>query len=113
MVSKICAAWLIVLVVLPFTAPFSAFDLRTWNAAQNRDGIGLAPSSKAPAAVTSQAALARAVPLPPRVGRQRLALSRVRMPLAITAVPHTARVARDVLTSPAVPPASRLIALRV
>jgi hypothetical protein len=113
MISKLCAAWLVVLVLLPFTAPFSSFDLRDWQPAAAARGVGLAPDSRPPLAVTNHAVLSRAVPLPPRTGRQRLALAEIGVPLAISVAGQNDRGRGDAGTRPLVPSPSRLIALRV
>jgi hypothetical protein len=76
MLSKVCATWLMVLVVLPFTAPFSTIDMSDVVPGQS-DRAGTLPS-KVPAAALTHAVLPRAVPFPTRASRLRLALDRLR-----------------------------------
>ena len=76
MLSKVCASWLIVLVLLPFTAPFSMFDLTELLSGQSVDSLG-APSSTTPTAALTRAALSRAVPFPLRAARHRPAPTRL------------------------------------
>ena len=64
MLSKVCASWLVVLVLLPFTAPFSTFDLTALLPARSRN-LGTAPL-KTPSAALTRAALSRAMPFLPR-----------------------------------------------
>ena len=112
MLSKVCAVWLVLLVILPFTAPFSMFDLHEWQAPRAH-ASGRAPASKTPETMLDHAPLSHAVPLPPRVGRTRLALTRLRIPAAMTVVRTNDGGDGGGWTNPVVPPASRLIALRV
>jgi len=76
MLSKVCAAWLVVLVTLPFTAPFSTLDLADLLSGAT-DEAGRIPGAPVPATATAGAALSHAVPLPPRPGRTRLAQTRL------------------------------------
>ena len=85
MVSKVCASWLVVLVLLPFTAPFSMFDLTELLSGPGVDSMG-APSTM-PTAVLTRAALSRAVPFPMRAARQRKAPTRLSAASVATIAP--------------------------
>jgi hypothetical protein len=111
MLSKVCATWLIVLVLLPFTAPFSTFDLADV-LPDRSDGLRT-PSSGTPTASLSRAVLSRAVPLPPRIGRLRLTLSRVRAPHVAAAVQAAAPTLSGALPIHFVHPPSRPTVLRI
>ena len=88
MLSKVCASWLIVLVLLPFTAPFSIFDLSELLTGGSNNAMGR-PSSRTPMAALARAALSGGVPVPLRAVRHRSALTRLRAssPAAIAPVP--------------------------
>jgi hypothetical protein len=88
MLSKVCASWLIVLVLLPFTAPFSMFDLTEVLSRPGGASMGT-PSSPTPMAALTRAALSREVSFPMRAARHRPALTRLRAAsiLAIAPVP--------------------------
>jgi hypothetical protein len=78
MLSKVCASWLVVLLLLPFTAPFWTFDLNAVLSGQSARALGT------PSSTTSTAGLTRAVLSPfLRLGRLRLALARVRVRHAV------------------------------
>jgi len=79
--AKICAAWLVVLVMVPFTAPFSTFDLRDL-APTLPDGLAGAPSSTRPTTAIAKTTLSHAAPLPPRVSRLRLRVVTARLRLS-------------------------------
>jgi hypothetical protein len=92
MLSKFFAAWLVVLVMVPFTAPFSAFslsDLR-WDAGQPTDPA----SSSAPAVAAAPSTPSHAVPIPRGTSRQRLWLTRLRLPNVAIIAPLAAHVCR-------------------
>ena len=75
MLAKLCAVWLVLLTVVPFTAPFSTVDLVDL---LPEGGVARTPSSTLPTTAIARA-LSRAVALPPRVGRQRVAMCRLRL----------------------------------
>jgi hypothetical protein len=112
MLSKVCATWLIVLVLLPFTAPFSTFDLADFLPGQSDGALGMPPSGTPPASLT-RAVLSRAVPFPPRIGRLRLTLSRLLAPHVATAVPAAAPTLSGALPIHFVHPPSRPTVLRI
>ena len=86
--AKLCAAWLVVLVMVPFTAPFSTFDLRDL-APTPTNGIAGAPSSTRPTTAIAKATWSHAVPFPPRVSRLRLRVVTARLRLSSLVVnPH-------------------------
>ena len=112
MLSKVCASWLVVLVLLPFTAPFPTFDLSDLQPKPSRH-LGV-PHSKTPVAALSHVALSRAAPFPARAAsRLRLSLSRLRSPhaAALACIEHAAAAG----PAPMYPahPASRPIVLRI
>ena len=79
MLSRVCAGWLVVLVLLPFTAPFSTFDLIDLLSGQRVDTTGTPSPSPTPStAASTHAVLARAVPCPLRPARLRPVLTRLR-----------------------------------
>jgi hypothetical protein len=112
MLSKVCASWLIVLVLLPFTAPFSTFDLADFLPGQSDGAIGI-PFSGTPTASLTRAVLPRAVPFPSRMGRLRLILSRLRAPNLSAAVPAAAPTLFGSVPIHFVPPPSRPSVLRI
>lgn len=77
MLSKVCASGLIVLMLLPFAAAFSMFDLAELLSGQSVGSMG-APSSATPTAALTRLALSRAMPFPLRAARHRPALTRLR-----------------------------------
>jgi hypothetical protein len=56
MISKLCASWLVVLVLLPFTAPFSTCDLAR-SVRDTGTGLPFRPRLAAAAATDTDAAL--------------------------------------------------------
>lgn len=82
MFSKVCSAWLVILVMLPFTAPFSAFnlaDLLPGTTHHDRDA-----SPQLPRAAADHTAVSSGAPLPPGFARLRLDLTRLRGPHVVT-----------------------------
>jgi hypothetical protein len=62
MVSKMCAAWLVLLVLLPFSAPFSTCDLESLFAGETRHTSQPQRPSR-PSALLADAATTHALPL--------------------------------------------------
>ena len=110
--AKVCAVWLVVLVWMPFTAPFSTVDLVDLLAG-HRHGITRAASPNPPTTAVTRASLPHAVPLPSRVGRLRVDMGRVRLCSLVAASPHLERAPVQTSASPAVGPASRSTVLRI
>jgi len=110
--AKVCAVWLVVLVWMPFTAPFSTVDLVDLLAG-HRHGTTRAASPNRPTTAVTRASLSHAVPLPPRVGRLRVDMGRVRHCSLIAASPHTEQAPVQTSASPAASPASRSTVLRI
>jgi hypothetical protein len=75
MISKLCASWLVVLVLAPFTAPFSTYDLAS-PLKPTRRGLPFVPLVAAAGTIDTNAAL---VPARVMAGRPRL-LTRVGHP---------------------------------
>jgi len=69
MLSKLCAAWLITLIVLPFSAPFSTIDLRTPIPAAHREAPGQPAHSQLPAKLLAYAT-SHAIPMARSTGRR-------------------------------------------
>jgi hypothetical protein len=112
MLSKVCASWLVVLVLLPFTAPFSTFDLTALLPARSRN-LG-APPSKTPSAALTRAALSRAMPFLPRpASRARPTLARTRARAAAGLAPVAADAPSGVAPTDAVHPLRRSPVLRI
>ncbi|MEO8259280.1 MAG: hypothetical protein ABI868_18180 [Acidobacteriota bacterium] len=86
MLSKVCASWLVVLVLvlLPFAGPFSTFDLLAGSRVAS-----LTMPSTPPAAVLSRVVMSRSVPFPARTARLRPTLMRLRA-WAVAAAPRVA-----------------------
>jgi hypothetical protein len=112
MLSKACASWLVVLVLLPFTAPFSTFDPTDFLPAPSHRAVGT-PSSRTSTAALTHAVLSRAVALPPRVGRLRLTLTRPRALHAAAAAPVAAPARSGAFPIQIVHPPSRPTVLRI
>jgi hypothetical protein len=110
--AKICAAWLVVLVMVPFTAPFSAFDLGDLLPTQP-DGIAGASSSTRPTTGIARATLSHAVPFPPRASRLRVAMTRLRLSSREAIDHHPDRLPLATSTFHAVHPSSRPTVLRI
>lgn len=112
MLSKVCAFWLVVLVLLPLTPPFSMFDL-TGLLSVRTCNLGT-PSSKTPSAVLTQAALSRAMPFPPSpASRVRPTLTRARLPHANGLAPVAAAAPSCVTPIQVVHPPRRSTVLRI
>ena len=77
MLFKLCASWLVVMVLLPFTAPLSTFDGPALPRASRRTG---SLPAKMPFAEVTRAVLFRPAPLPVRGSRLRVALDRLHAP---------------------------------
>jgi hypothetical protein len=63
MVSKVCAAWLVLLVLLPFSAPFPTCDLASLFTSPDSQGPHQPLQPTRPAASLADAATAHALPL--------------------------------------------------
>jgi hypothetical protein len=112
MLSKVCATWLVVLVLLPCTAPFSTFDPTELLSERSR-GLGTPASQTAPAALT-HAALSRAVPFPPRPAvRVRPTLTRSRAPYDVAPWAIGAAAPSSAAPIQVVHPPSRPTVLRI
>ena len=112
MLSKVCASWLTVLVLLPSTAPFSICDLTDLLRARSVDSMG-APSSTAPKPAVTRAALSLAEPFPMRAARHRPALARFGASSVVTMAPVPAPRLSGVLGTHVVHPLSCPIVLRI
>jgi hypothetical protein len=112
MLSKVCASWLVVLVLLPLTAPYSMFDPMGLLAVR-RCNLGT-PFSKTPSAAMTQGALSGAVPFLPRpASRVRPTLTRTRAPHAEGLAPIAAAAPSCVTPIHVVHPPRRATVLRI
>ena len=68
MLSKVCAVWIVVLIILPFTAPLSSVTLEELMPRRG-DHDGLATSSSLPAAAVTRPTVSHAAPVPVPEGR--------------------------------------------
>jgi hypothetical protein len=115
MVARVCAVWLAVLVLLPFTPPFSTVDLADLaghadGSAQSHDRGESSPSSPRPAPAVARAGMVHALLLPARGGRNRAGLSRLRLFSFVTFVPHLDRAsAVTSIDGTARPPAAPIV----
>jgi hypothetical protein len=113
MLARVCAVWLAVLVLLPFTAPFATVDLADFTgqadgAMQSQGETSPASPRHAPAIV--RAGVVHALPLPPRGGRHRAGLSRLRLFSLLTFVPQLERASAGApADATARPPAARTV----
>jgi len=87
MLSRVCAAWLVALIVLPFSAPFSTCDLETLFPAANRHAPAH-PGSPSPATLLAHAT-SHAIPMARSAGRVKFVGMEFRSP---TLSPATARL---------------------
>jgi hypothetical protein len=112
MLTRLCALWLIVLVLLPFTAPFSTFDLTDLFPGPS-DGIAAAPRSALPTTAIARAAFSHAVPFPPRMSRLRVAVTRLRLSNVTASMQRSERRPLDTATIHALRSSSRSAVLRI
>jgi hypothetical protein len=118
MLARGCAVWLAVLVLLPFTPPFSTVDLADLigqpdGAAQSHDDGANSPSSPRPAPAIARAGIVHALPLPMRGGRNRAGLSRLRLFSFVTFVPRLERASAGTSADGAAGPPAAPTVLRI
>jgi hypothetical protein len=84
MLRKVCAIWLLALVMMPFTPSFTTYELVAIRPLQTAHGLPLSPFHRT--ATLTGAVTSSAVMLPPGAGRVRMALAHLRaQPLAAIA----------------------------
>jgi len=94
MLSRVCAVWLVALILLPFSAPFSTCDVQTLFPGASRDTTAPTPHSPLPVVSLDDGATRHALILPRATGRVRLAASaflRLHVNAAVTAGRRTGR----------------------
>jgi hypothetical protein len=65
MLSKVCAVWIVVLIILPFTAPLSSVTLEElMPRSGDYDGPATSSSSSSPAADVTRPTISHPVPVP-------------------------------------------------
>jgi len=88
MLSRLCAVWLVALILLPFSAPFSTCDVQTLFPGANPDATTQMPRSSLPVVSLDDVATRHALVLPRTTGRVRLATSAfLRLPLNLSVTP--------------------------
>ena len=109
MLSKVCAVWIVVLIILPFTAPLSSVTLEELMPRRG-DYDGLATSSSSPAAEVTRPTVSHAAPVPVPEGRF---LTRLHGSSTVVSVPHPDRTHHGVPPSSDRSSATRSAVLRI